>query len=83
LKSLHSTEYNIFLEHIVAARKESGVTQQQLAERLGKPQSYVSKYERGERRIDVVEFLRIAKMLNADPCCILKNISHAAFNHKF
>lgn len=83
MKSLHSTEYNIFLEHIVAARKESGVTQQQLAERLGKPQSYVSKYERGERRVDVVEFLRIVKELNVDPCYILKDIGHATFNNKF
>lgn len=80
--SLHSAEYNTFLGHVVAARKKSGLTQQQLAERLGKPQSYVSKYERGERRVDVVEFLRIAAAIGVDPCRILKAIGHAVSENK-
>lgn len=83
MKSLHTTEYNEFLEHVVAARKESGLTQQQLAERLGKPQSYVSKYERGERRLDVVEFLWIARALNIDPCRILKDIGRVVSGNHF
>ncbi len=36
-------------------RRESGLTQVQLADRLGRPQSYVSKYETGERRLDILE----------------------------
>ncbi|MGN6369063.1 MAG: helix-turn-helix domain-containing protein [Phycisphaerae bacterium] len=49
------------------ARKGAGITQAELAKRLRLPQSFVSKYERGERRLDVVEFLAIAECLGADP----------------
>jgi transcriptional regulator with XRE-family HTH domain len=62
------------MEIVIAARKESGFTQQQLADRLDKPQSFVSKYERGERRLDVVEFLWVAKAIGIDPCSLLKDI---------
>ncbi len=54
-KSQFSKEYRVFLRQLQAARLEAGVTQQQVAERLGVTQSSVSKVERGERRIDVVE----------------------------
>lgn len=60
---------------MIAARKEAGFTQQQLADALNKPQSYVSKYERRERRIDVVEFLRISKILCADPHLIISQLN--------
>lgn len=40
-------------------RQESGLTQAELAQRIGKPQSYVSKYESGERRIDVIELKEV------------------------
>ncbi len=51
---------------LIAARKESGITQVEIAERLEKPQSYVSKYERGERRLDFAEFVTIACLLKID-----------------
>ena len=41
--------------------------QSELAEKIKKPQSYVSKYERGERRLDVVEFIDICQALNINP----------------
>jgi transcriptional regulator with XRE-family HTH domain len=50
----------------VAAREEAGLTQVNIAERLGKPQSFVSKYERGERRLDFTEFIEIAELLKVD-----------------
>ena len=50
------------------------LTQVQVAERLQRPQSYISKYEAGERRFDVIEFLRIVKVLKADPSELLKRI---------
>jgi len=50
----------------VQARKDAGLTQQELAMRLGRPQSFVSKTERGERRLDVIEFLEVAQALNLD-----------------
>lgn len=74
MKSIYTDEYGEFLKLIIAARKEAGLTQQQLAELLKKPQSYVSKYERGERRLDVIEFLIIAKVLELDPCHVLQHL---------
>lgn len=52
---------------LVAARTEAGLTQVALAERLGKPQSFVSKMERGERRLDIVELAIVARALGRDP----------------
>jgi transcriptional regulator with XRE-family HTH domain len=57
-----------------AARAEAGLTQGQVAQRLKRPQSFVAKYEAGERRIDVVEFLQIADALRVDPCAILRRM---------
>ena len=61
--SLHSDRYREMLEVLTRARAEAGITQSELAAKLGKPQSYVSKVERGERRIDVIEFGLIARAL--------------------
>jgi transcriptional regulator with XRE-family HTH domain len=56
-----------FRELLVEARNNAGITQAGLAARLKRPQSFVSKYERGERRLDVVEFGDVAKALGIDP----------------
>ena len=53
-------------------RKHCGLTQMALAARLDKPQSYVSKYESGERRLDVIEFLTIAQKMEVDPIALLR-----------
>lgn len=58
--SLHTERYNSFRALLIEKRKEAGLTQAVVAERLGKPQSYVSKYEKGERRLDVIEFMDIS-----------------------
>lgn len=54
-KTLHSEEYGAVLRVLQVAREEAGLTQEQLALRLGETQSFVSKVERGERRLDIVE----------------------------
>jgi len=54
-KSINSQTYAIFLEHLRETREKAGITQEELAERLGETQSFVSKCERGERRIDIAE----------------------------
>jgi len=54
-KSIASREYRVFLRELRSARQRQGLTQIDLAERLGESQSFISKCERGERRIDVVE----------------------------
>jgi DNA-binding XRE family transcriptional regulator len=74
LKSLYSAKYQLCLELLVEARKEAGVTQQVLAKKLGRPQSFVSKIENGERRVDVVEFLVLCRAVGADPYVLLRKV---------
>jgi len=64
--SLHTFRYKIFRKLIVEARLEAKVRQIDLAEGLEKPQSFVSKYERGECRLDFIEFMAIAEAINLD-----------------
>lgn len=64
--SLHSDKYRIFRDMLVQARLASGLTQVEIAEKLAKPQSYVSKYERGERRLDFAEFMDLAEIMGID-----------------
>jgi transcriptional regulator with XRE-family HTH domain len=71
-KSVHSPELAAFGELMVAARKRAGLTQQKLAKRIGKPQSFVAKYEGGERRIDIVEFIGITRAIGADPVRLMR-----------
>jgi transcriptional regulator with XRE-family HTH domain len=66
-KSLKSAEYARLIQMLVAARHRAGMRQQALAKKLGKPQSFIAKYEGGERRLDVIEFIAIAEALGDDP----------------
>jgi transcriptional regulator with XRE-family HTH domain len=72
-KSLKSAEYARLVAILVAARHKSGVRQHALAAKLGRPQSFIAKYEGGERRIDVVEFIAIARALGADPVKLFRD----------
>jgi transcriptional regulator with XRE-family HTH domain len=62
-KSLISREYKIFLQLLYQARVGSHFNQSELAKHLKVPQSYISKIESGERRVDIVELSRICKVL--------------------
>lgn len=62
-KSVFTDKYERLRRVLIEARQAAGFTQVELAERLKRPQSYVSKYERGERRLDVVEFIEVANTL--------------------
>ena len=77
-KSVHSAGQTRFCDLMVKARKSAGLTQQELAKRLHKPQSFVAKYEGGERRIDVVEFVTICRALEVDPMRLLKALVRSA-----
>jgi transcriptional regulator with XRE-family HTH domain len=67
-------EYREVGAALARARERAGLTQQQLAKLLRKPQSFVSNYERGQRRIDVLELLRIIDELKRDPVDMLREI---------
>lgn len=66
-RSRSSPRYTRLSQLLAEARLAAGLTQAELAERLGRPQSYVSKFECGERRLDVVEFLEIAERIGCSP----------------
>ncbi len=57
-KSKFSGEYELLISLLLDARKRSGTTQTQIADRLGWTQSVISKCERGERRLDAIELRR-------------------------
>lgn len=61
-KSIYTREYAIVLRMIKEAREKSGITQEQLAKRLKQSQSFVSKIERGDRRIDIVQLRTLCKI---------------------
>jgi transcriptional regulator with XRE-family HTH domain len=75
LKTLRSPDHVRLITLLVAAREKAGLTQQQLADRLGRPQSFVAKYEGGERRIDLVEFISISRALQFDPARAVREIA--------
>lgn len=66
-QSTHNRDYQLLLAVLKAARKRMGVTQIELAERLGNTQTFVSKCERGERRIDAVELVEFAEAMGLAP----------------
>ena len=66
-KTIHSDEHAVLRDLLAAKRRESEMTQSDLADKLGVPQSLVSKVERGERLLDVIEFARYIAALGGDP----------------
>jgi transcriptional regulator with XRE-family HTH domain len=74
-KTIHNSEYGKLISLLIELRKHNDITQIELAKKINKPQSFVSKYETGERRIDVIEFLEISKAIKANPIKIIKRIN--------
>lgn len=70
---IHDPSYALFREMLTNARLAKGILQSAVAEKLGKNQSFVSKYERGERRLDLPEFLDVAEALEIDPMSFIKS----------
>jgi transcriptional regulator with XRE-family HTH domain len=65
-QSTHHRRYQAFLDLLRSWRTEAGLTQSEVGERLGNTQTFVSKVERGERRLDVVEFAEWCEALGLD-----------------
>lgn len=62
-KSIYTDEYSAVVQLLKELRKSAGVTQVQMAEKLGQSQSLFSKYERGELRLDVIQLRTVAQTL--------------------
>jgi transcriptional regulator with XRE-family HTH domain len=75
IKSLHTAEYKTLRRMLQVARETSGLTQLGLASRIGKPQSFISKIESGERRLDIVEFITICRALGLEPWRLLRRFT--------
>jgi hypothetical protein len=73
-RSVFGPAYRRLRDWLVAARRGQGLTQAELAQRLGRHQSFVSKYERGERRLDFVEVVEIAEALHVDACDLVAEL---------
>jgi transcriptional regulator with XRE-family HTH domain len=73
-KSVFSPKYRRFRELLIQARKDAELTQTELADRLTRPQSFVSKYENGERRLDLIEFLDVANALRIDVATFIHDL---------
>ena len=67
-----SPNYRSVIEAVSKTRQSLGIPQRELARRLGKPPSFINKIEQLERRLDVLEFIAIAKALNINPTDLLK-----------
>ncbi len=65
-RSIFTKKYTHLCHLLIQARESQGLTQASVAERLSRPQSFVSKYENGERRLDVIEFLEVTAALGVE-----------------
>ena len=70
-----SPSYEAAISHMIEARKTAGLSQRELAERLDKPRSFVSKLESRERRLDIVEFLAYTRALGLEPAVVAAQLS--------
>jgi transcriptional regulator with XRE-family HTH domain len=71
VRSIHSPENERLRSILIAAREKAGLTQAEVAAKLGRPQSFVSKYESGERHLNVMAFVQVCEALGVDPKSIV------------
>lgn len=77
VKGMSDVRYRRMLAVLVDARKDLSLSQADIAARLGKPQQFVSRYELGERRLDVFEFVDVATILGLDGLAEIRKITSA------
>lgn len=73
-KALRSPEHQRLIALLSDARRKKGLTQAELAEMIGRPQSFIAKIEGGERRLEVLEFAHIARVLGLDAGSLLNSV---------
>jgi len=71
-KSVHSDDYQSIIKRLKEARLEANLSQQDVADKLGKPQSFISKIESGERRLDVAEIKKFASIYKKNVSFFIK-----------
>lgn len=73
-KTIHGGGHPHLVAVLTEARQKSGLTQAQLAEKIGKDQTYISIIERAQRRVDVLEFVTLAQAMGADPAKLFREV---------
>jgi len=73
-KSVFTGAHRFLVEALREARKKAGLTQSQIAERIGKDQSYISLIEGGQRRVDTLEFIALCRAMDADPVKVFRKL---------
>ena len=73
-RSLRTPEHERLCRFLITKRKAAGLTQADVAKELGMEQTHISLIERGQRRVDVIEFLKFARALGFDPAKAMKEI---------
>jgi transcriptional regulator with XRE-family HTH domain len=73
-KTIHTERHKHLRALLKERRKAAGLTQTAVADRLGRPPSYAAKYEGGDRRLDVLEFLDVAAAIGFDPCAVIRSL---------
>jgi transcriptional regulator with XRE-family HTH domain len=75
LKSIRSPAQRALISALREARESAGLTQKEVAKKLRRPQSFVSAYESGDRKIDVLEFVRITRAVGMEPSELLRQLT--------
>jgi len=72
VKTIYQEPYLRLVQALVQARKNAGLTQTQVAEKLAKPQSYIAKVEGADRKLDVMEFVELCEAIHQNPSELIK-----------
>lgn len=72
MKTIYQEPYLRLVQALVQARKNAGLTQTQVAEKLSKPQSYIAKVEGADRKLDVMEFVELCEAIHQNPSELIK-----------
>ena len=79
-RTLRSAGHRALMEALKTARLDAGMTQTEVAQKLKRPQSFVAKYENGERKVEVVELAHIARAIGCSACRVIEQVELAEFN---
>lgn len=74
MTSVYSIEYQMVIRALRDARVAGHITQEELGKALGRPQSFIAKVENGERRLDIVEFVHLCRLVSIDPVSIINKL---------
>ena len=73
-KTIFGGDHQHLVEVLTEARKAAGLTQVDLSQRIGRDQTFISLIERGQRRVDVVEFIRLAEAIGTEPVALFSRV---------